>query len=188
MGGLLALEYALHQQEHLKGLVFWNMVSSARLYGRHAEDVLMPSMHQQMFAGIRKLEASGATDDPRYEELLMGHHYLLHVPRPVEEWPDPIRWAFAHINPSIYVPMQGRSELGRSGSLEDWERPGDLVHIDVPTLVIGAEHDTMDLAHRRWTADQLPRGSHLHCPDGSHLCQFDDASHHSPGLLDFLGP
>ena len=107
---------------------------------------------------------------------------------PVEEWPEPVSRGFAHINPAIYVPMQGPSELGLSGTPRGlgpvratWQ------DIDVPTLVIGATHDTMDPAHMRWMAEQLPQGRYLHCPDGSHLAQFDDPGHYFPGLLDFLG-
>jgi proline iminopeptidase len=53
-------------------------------------------------------------------------------------------------------------------------------------LVIGAAHDTMDPEHMRWMAGQLPQGRYLHCPDGSHLAQFDDPGHYLPGLIDFL--
>ncbi|HEX5189596.1 MAG TPA: proline iminopeptidase-family hydrolase [Streptosporangiaceae bacterium] len=186
-GGLLAMEYALHHQQHLKGLVISNMMSSAPAYNAYANDVLMPAMDQDVLAEIKRLEAEGQTDDPRYEKLLMEHHYVLHVCRmPFVAWPDPVQRAIAHINPAIYVPMQGPSELGLSGSLEDWDRSGDLPDIDVPTLVIGAAHDTMDPAHMRWMSEQLPRGRYLHCPDGSHLAQFDDPEHYFPGLLDFL--
>ncbi len=186
-GGLLALEYAVHYQQHLKGLVISNMMSSARLYNEYAENVLMPTMDQTVLAEIKRMEAEGRTDDPRYEQLLIEHHYVLHVCRmPAAEWPDPVKRTFAHMNPAIYVPMQGPSELGLSGSLETWDRSGDLASIDVPTLTIGATHDTMDPAHMRWMADQLPRGTYLHCPDGSHLAQFDDPAHYFPGLIDFL--
>jgi proline iminopeptidase len=117
----------------------------------------------------------------------MEHHYVLHVCRmPHEDWPDPVTRSLAHINPAIYVPMQGPSELGMRGTLEQWDRSGDLRHIDVPTLVIGATHDTMDPQHMRWMSEQLPRGRYLHCPDGSHLSQFDDPEHYFPGLIDFL--
>ena len=58
--------------------------------------------------------------------------------------------------------------------------------IDVPALVIGATHDTMDPGHMRWMSEQLPQGRYLHCPDGSHLAQFDDPGHYFPGLIDFL--
>ena len=186
-GGLLAMEYALHHQLHLKGLVISNMMSSARLYSAYATDVLMPAMDQGVLDEIKRFEADGTTDDPRYEELLMEHHYTLHVCRmPLEDWPDPVRRGIAHINPAIYVPMQGPSELGLSGTLEDWDRSGDLKDIDVPTLVIGATHDTMDPEHMRWMSEQLPQGRFLLCPDGSHLAQFDDPEHYFPGLIDFL--
>ena len=186
-GGLLALEYAVSHQQHLKGLVISNMMSSSRRYNAYARDVLMPAMDQAVLAEIKRFEAEGKTDDPRYQQLLLEHHYVLHVCRlPLDEWPDPLNRCFAHINPAIYVPMQGPSELGLSGTLEDWDRSADLPHIDVPTLVIGATHDTMDPAHMRWMSEQLPHGRYLHCPDGSHLAQFDDPGHYFPGLIDFL--
>jgi proline iminopeptidase len=186
-GGLLAMEYAVHHQQHLKGLVISNMMSSSREYNRYASEVLMPAMDQDVLAEIQRLEATGRTDDPSYERLLMEHHYVLHVCRmPLADWPDPVTRSLGHINPAIYVPMQGPSELGMSGTLENWDRSGDLKDIDVPTLVIGATHDTMDPAHMRWMSEQLPRGRYLHCPDGSHLAQFDDPGHYFPGLIDFL--
>ena len=186
-GGLLALEYAVFHQQHLKGLVISNMMSSSPLYNRYARDVLMPAMDQAVLAEIKRFEAEGRTDDPRYEQLLMQHHYVFHVCRiPRDDWPDPLNRALDHINPGIYVPMQGPSELGLSGTLEDWDRSADLRNIDVPTLVIGATHDTMDPEHMRWMSGQLPQGRYLHCPEGSHLSQFDDPGHYFPGLIDFL--
>ena len=186
-GGLLATEYAVHHQEHLKGLVISNMMASAPEYNRYAREVLMPAMDQDVLAEIQRFEAEGTTDDPRYEALLMEHHYALHVCRiPVDEWPDPVLRGLTHINNAIYVPMQGPSELGLKGTLEDWDRSGDLPSITVPTLTIGGTHDTMDPAYMEWMAGQLPNGRYLHCPDGSHLSQFDDPEHYFPGLIDFL--
>jgi proline iminopeptidase len=186
-GGLLAMEYALHHGEHLKALVISNMMSSIPSYNAYARDALMPSMDPDALAEIQRLEAEGTTEDPRYMELLVEHHYVLHLCRlPAKEWPDPVSRGLGHTNPAVYVPMQGPSELGASGKLETWDRSADLQLIDVPTLVIGASHDTMDPEHMLWMAGQLPRGRYLHCPDGSHLAQFDDPVHYFPGLLDFL--
>ena len=186
-GGLLAMEYAVRHPAALKALVISNMMSSCRLYNAYAQDVLMPAMDQSALAEIKRFEAEGKTDDPRYEQLLTEHHYVFHVCRmPVADWPDPVTRSFSHINPAIYVPMQGPSELGLSGTLESWDRSADLQHIQVPTLVIGAAHDTMDPEHMRWMSQQLPHGRYLHCPDGSHLAQFDDPEHYRPGLIDFL--
>ena len=186
-GGMLAIEYALAHQEHLKGLVISNMMSSGPAYNAYAEKVLMPAMDQGVLAEIKGYEASGTTDNPRYMELLNEHHYVHHVlRRPLSEWPDPVNRAFAAINQSIYVPMQGPSELGAGGVLMTWDRTEDLARISVPTLVIGAEHDTMDPAWMRMQADKLPRGSYLHCPDGSHMAMYDDQETYYAGLIDFI--
>lgn len=186
-GGILAIEYALHHQQHLKGLVISNMMSSCPAYNRYAHNVLMPAMDQAALAEIVGLEARGDTDHPRYMELLTKHHYVQHVIRmPPEEWPDPVVRTFAHINPAIYQPMQGPSELGMSGSLSDWDRFGDLHRIEVPTLVIGARHDTMDPAHMAEMARRLPNGTYLECPHGSHLAMYDDQATYMRGLIDFL--
>ena len=188
-GGILAIEYALRHQEHLRGLVISNMMSSVPAYNAYAEQVLMPQMDQAALAEIKALEADGDTGNPKYMELLMQHHYVQHVLRmPPEHWPDPAQRGFAHINQAIYVSMQGPSELGISAgaSLAQWDRTADLASIHVPALVIGARHDTMDPVHMGVMAHRLPRGRYLHCPDGSHLAMYDDQVVYFTGLVDFL--
>ena len=188
-GGILAIEYALHHQEHLGGLVISNMMSSVAAYNAYAEQVLMPGMDQSALAEIKSLEASGAIEDPRYMELLYEHHYVHHVLRmPVADWPDPVRRGFDNINPAVYVSMQGPSELGISADakLIGWERTAELATIDVPTLVIGARHDTMDPAYMEMMAARFPNGRYLYCPDGSHLAMYDDQKTYFAGLVEFL--
>jgi proline iminopeptidase len=186
-GGILAIEYALAHQEHLKALVISNMMSSGPAYNAYAERVLMPSMDQGVLAEVKGYEASGTTDNPRYMELLFEHHYVHHIlRRPLDEWPDPVNRAFAAINQSIYVPMQGPSELGAGGVLMTWDRTEDLARISVPTLVIGAQHDTMDPEWMRMMAGRLPHGSYLHCPNGSHMAMYDDQETYYAGLIDFI--
>jgi len=82
--------------------------------------------------------------------------------------------------------MQGPSELGASGRLANWDRFDDLARIETPTLVIGAQHDTMDPAHMRAMAEKLPKGQHLHLPNGSHLAMYDDQAAYFRGLTEFL--
>jgi proline iminopeptidase len=188
-GGILGLEYALAHQQHLRGLVISNMMASVPAYNAYAEQVLMPEMDQAALAEIKALEAAGKTADPRYMELLTEQHYVHHVLRmPPAEWPDPVQRGFAHINPAIYVSMQGPSELGISSDakLVNWDRTGDLPSIEVPTLVIGARHDTMDPAHMEMMAASLPKGRYLYCPDGSHLAMYDDQQANFAGLAGFL--
>jgi proline iminopeptidase len=186
-GGLLATEYALHHGDALKGLVISNMMSSCPAYNAYANDVLMPAMDQAVLAEIKDLEARGDTENPRYMELLLEHHYEHHVLRmPYAEWPDPVVRGINHINPAVYVPMQGPSELGLSGKLLEWDRTEDLARIEVPTLVIGARHDTMDPAFMADMARRLPNGQYLYCANGSHLAMYDDQETYFAGLIDFL--
>jgi proline iminopeptidase len=186
-GGILAIEYALAHPEHLKGLVISNMMSSIPAYNRYAEDVLMPEMDPHALAEIQRFEARGETSDPRYMALLMRHHYVEHVLRmPEEAWPEPVRRSFDHITESIYVPMQGPSELGASGKLADWDRTEALAGIEVPTLVIGARYDTMDPSFLEEMARALPKGRYLHCPTGSHMAMYDDQATFFEGLVQFL--
>ena len=89
-------------------------------------------------------------------------------------------------NPAIYVPMQGPSELGASGKLVDWDRTADLGMIIVPTIVIGAQYDTMDPKHMEWMASAVQNGRYLYCPNGSHMAQYDDQKTYFEGLVQFV--
>ena len=94
--------------------------------------------------------------------------------------------SFGKLNKKVYVPMQGPSELGASGLLVDWDRTEDLQRITVPTLVIGAQHDTMDPAWMRMMAGKFPRGDYLHLANGSHMAMYDDQQAYFAGLLQWL--
>jgi proline iminopeptidase len=186
-GGILAMEYALKYQDNLKGLIISNMMASIPAYNEYAENVLMPAMDQELLAEIKAYEAAEDFENPRYLELLFENHYVNHVLRmPLGEWPDPVDRAFKHINPAIYVPMQGPSELGASGKLVNWDRTGDLASLKVPTLVIGAEYDTMDPKHMEWMAGEVQNGRYLYCPQGSHMAMYDDQQTYVEGVIKFM--
>src|SRR5215510_12222057 len=185
-GGILAIEYALKYQQHLKGLIISNMMGSVPAYNEYANTVLMPAIDQTVLAEIKHLEAAGQYENPRYMELLIPHHYVQHVLRmPAEQWPDPVKRAFKHLNPKIYIPMQGPSELGASGKLLNWDRTMDLGKIAVPTLVIGARFDTMDPQHMETMAGKVQQGRYLFCPQGSHMAMYDDQQVYVEGVIQF---
>jgi proline iminopeptidase len=186
-GGILAAEYAFKYQTHIKGLIISNMMMSIPAYNEYAEKVLMPKMDQAVLAEIKRMEANAETENPRYMELLVPHHYEQHILRmPASDWPDPVNRTFKHINPKIYVPLQGPSELGLSGKLVNWDRTADLGKITVPTLSVGAQHDTMDPAHMRWVATAVKCGRYLFCPNGSHMAMYDDQVTYFRGLIEFI--
>ncbi|NLK06968.1 MAG: proline iminopeptidase-family hydrolase [Spirochaetales bacterium] len=186
-GGVLAMEYALAHPEALKGLVISNMMADCVDYQRYADDVLGPQMESGVLARIKELEAEGAYESEEYEALLMPHHYEKHVlRRPMDQWPACVINALEHANKDLYVYMQGPSEFGISGVLATWDRSEDLQKIAVPTLVIGAEYDTMDPLYMKWMAQQIPRGSFLYCPEGSHMAMWDDAEVYHNGIRRFI--
>jgi proline iminopeptidase len=186
-GGILAIEYALRHQQHLRGLIISNMMASIPAYNAYAEQVLMPGIDPAVLAEIKRLESAEDYGNPRYMELLMEHHYAHHVLRmPLGQWPEPVDRMFKHLNSKVYIPMQGPSELGASGKLQHWDRTHDLNRIAVPAMTIGAQYDTMDPRHMEGLAHLLPRGRYLHCPAGSHLAMFDDQERYFEGLIRFI--
>lgn len=82
--------------------------------------------------------------------------------------------------------MQGPSEFGIRGTLEKWDRTSDLFKIKVPTLVIGATHDTMDPKDMEWVSRLLQEGQFLLCPNGSHCAFYDDQKIYFDGLIQFI--
>ena len=186
-GGLLAIEYALKYQDHLKALVISNMMASIPAYNEYANKVLMPAMDPKVLAEIKQIEAKGDFANPRYMELLVPNFYTQHILRmPADQWPDGVNRAFKRLNEKVYVPMQGPSEMGASGKLVNWDRTADLAKITVPTLVIGAKYDTMDPSHMEKMASLVKKGRYLYCPNGSHMAMYDDQKTYFSGVTQFI--
>ena len=58
-GGILAAEYALAHQDHLKGLVISNMMMSTPDYNRYASEVLAKQMPAEVVREIQEIEKKG---------------------------------------------------------------------------------------------------------------------------------
>ncbi|MCK4880537.1 MAG: proline iminopeptidase-family hydrolase [Bacteroidales bacterium] len=188
-GGILAMEYALKHQDKIKGLIISNMMSSVPDYNKYAHEVLGPQMDPEVLQKLMEMEARNDFGNPRYMDLLMEHYYTEHLLRmPVEKWPQSVNLAFRHMNPEVYVYMQGPSEFGITddATLYHWDISKDLHSITVPMLVVGATYDTMDPEHMEWMSGQLPRGRFLLCPNGSHLSQYDDQKNYMGGVMQFI--
>ncbi|HEX8576332.1 MAG TPA: proline iminopeptidase-family hydrolase [Flavobacterium sp.] len=185
-GGILAIEYALKYQKNLKGLIISNMMASCPEYDQYSK-VLAKQMDPDVLKQIKAIEARKEYADPRYMELLMSHFYNKHICRlPLDQWPEPVNRAFSRLNNSLYITMQGPSELGIAGKLTYWDRSKELKTIATPSLTIGARYDTMDPKYMKWMATQFQSGSYLYCPNGSHMSMYDDQETYMKGLINFL--
>ena len=186
-GGILAMEYSLKYQNNMKGLIISNMMASCPEYDKYANEVLAKQMNPEVLAELMKMEANNDFSNPKYMELLLPNFYEKHILRfPAKDWPEPVNRSFTKMNQSLYVTMQGPSEFGISGKLEKWDRKADLKNVKIPTLVIGAKHDTMDPKHMEEISKILPNGSYLFCPKGSHMAFYDDQKTYFSGLISFL--
>lgn len=186
-GGILAMQYALKYQQNLKGLVISNMMSSCPDYGKYADEVLAKQMDAKVLTEIRQIEAKKDFANPRYMELLYPNFYEKHILRmPIASWPEPVTRSLGKSNNSLYVTMQGPSEFGISGKLVRWDVKNELKNLTVPTLVIGAKNDTMDPEHMKWMSKEVQNGSFLFCPNGGHMCMYDDQEIYMVGLIKFM--
>ena len=183
-GGILAMEYAFKYQKNLKGLIIGNMMSSIPQYSEYQKK-LHANMSQTAVDSIKGYEARKQYTDPNYQRLLMTEYYSKHICR-LPEWPEAVNRAFKHTNYPIYLMMQGPSEFSVSGRLLNWDRSKDLGQLEVPTLTVGATHDTMDPEHMKWMSTQVKNGKFLLCPNGSHMCMWDDQKAFFPGVIDFI--
>ncbi len=185
-GGILAIEYALAHPDQLKCLVISNMMASIPAYNAYADKVLKPRMDQASLKLVERLEAEHKTEDPQYMNVLVPQFYEQHIlRRPAAQWPDGVNRAFSKLNRHLYVLMQGPSEMGASGRLEQWDRFADLKRIQAPTLVISGKYDTMDPAYMAAMARQLPRGE-LAATNGGHMAMYDDQPTYFAKLTAFL--
>lgn len=187
-GGILAMEYALKYQENIKGLVISNMMASINEYEKYAKEVLGPQMPPEVLKEIMDLEANEDFSNPRYTELVTQYFYTKHVLNmPLEKWPESVNRAFKHLNPNIYIFMQGYSEFGVTGnaSLKGWDVSERLKELSIPTLMIGGKYDTMDPKYMEWMSEQVQNGRSI-TTNGSHLSQYDDPRTYFSGLIQFI--
>jgi proline iminopeptidase len=184
-GGILAMEYALKYQKNLKSLLVANMVASAPEYAKYAEEVLAKQMKPEVLAEVKELEAKKDFANPRYMELLMPNFYKEHLCR-LNDFPDAFNRSMKHANGEIYTMMQGPSEFGISGRLANWDIKNRLKEITVPTLMVGAKHDTMDPKAMEEQSKMVKKGQFLYCPNGSHLSMWDDQKVFMTGVIKFI--
>ncbi|MBD2703928.1 proline-specific peptidase family protein [Spirosoma sp. BT702] len=184
-GGILAMEYALKYQKNMKGMLIANMVASAPEYGKYAEDVLAKQLKPEVLAEVRAIEAKKDFANPRYMELLIPNFYHEHICR-LTEWPDALNRSIKHANNEVYTLMQGPSEFGIGGRLAEWDIKNRLHEITVPTLMIGAKHDTMDPKAMEEQSKMVKKGRYLYCPNGSHLSMWDDQQVFMNGVIQFI--
>ena len=183
-GGILAMEYALKYQDNMKAVLISNMMPSIPDYEKY-NGVLRGQMRKTLVDSLDAFEKKGDFKNPVYVDLVTKEYYNQHICR-LPEWPDPINRAFKHLNEHVYVLMQGPSEFKVGGRLLTWDVKDKLKNIKIPTLAIGAKYDTMDPKAMEDISKTVQKGRFLYCPNGSHLCFWDDQKVYFAGVNQFI--
>jgi proline iminopeptidase len=184
-GGILGMQYALKYQNNMKSLIVANMMASCPEYGKYAQEVLAKQMDSNVLKELRAIEAKKDFTNPRYDELLFPNFYTQHLCR-LKEWPEPLMRSLRDYNKAIYTQMQGPSEFGIGGNLINWDIKNRLKEIRIPTLMIGAKHDTMDPKAMEEQSKLVQKGRYLYCENGSHLAMYDDQKTFFDGVIKFI--
>jgi proline iminopeptidase len=187
-GGILAVEYALNYQQHLRGLVISNMTASIASYVKRTNALKAQLLSADLLKRFDAMAAANDYNNPEYTRIVMEELYPKMLCR-LKPWPEPVDRAFRIANEKIYNQMQGKSEFEVTGNLKGWDRWDRLHEIRVKTLTIGSEHDEMDPSDMRKMATLMPHAACTICPNGSHLDMWDmwdDQAMYFRSLLGFL--
>jgi proline iminopeptidase len=186
-GSLLAMEYLLKYQRHVKGAVLSNMTASIADfvdYSTVLKSKLFTDRDKKLFDSLDRAKAYSS---PHYASLLNEKLYSKVICRlPLALWPEPLTRAFKKANQTIYMQMQGVDEFHVTGNLLNWNFWDKLPKIKVPTLVLGGVFDEMNPQSMKREAQLIPN-SRLHlCPRGSHMAMYDDQNNYFSALVGFL--
>jgi proline iminopeptidase len=184
-GGILAIEYALKHQQHLRGLVISNMSAGVQSYLKRLAGLKDQWLTPDQRAQLDALAAARDYNNPAYHHIVEETLYPKMICR-LAPWPEPVSRAFRLANDKIYNQMQGKSEFEVTGNLKNWERWDRLHEIRAKTLMIGATYDEMAPADMEKMAKMMPHATSVICPNGSHLCMWDDQAVYFKHLLAFL--
>lgn len=163
-GGILAQEYALNYQQHLKGLIIMSMIDNIPEYitniNKERDETLSPIEVRYM----KQIEADERFDDPKYNDLvaILNRHFLARHP---ERHGHHLVETIAR---PVYGKFQGNNEFVMVGKLKDWDRRGDIEAIKTPTLLTFGDHDTMPLDAAFRMQRELPHARLALTPDGGH--------------------
>jgi proline iminopeptidase len=183
-GTLLGLEYALKYQGNIKALVAANMQASFSEYAAYNAE-LRGQMSSSLIDQLKSFEKKGDYHNEEYLALVTETYYRKHICR-MNPFPDGFERALEHVNGHIYELMQGPSEFVPGGRLADWDITHTLENIHIPTLMVGATHDSMNPQAIENMAKVVQNGRYLHCPNGSHLSMWDDSDVFFEGVIQFI--
>jgi proline-specific peptidase len=182
-GGMLATDYALAHQGHLRSLVLASTIADAALLKREMKR-LLEDFPRDLRETLRRHEQAGTTGSPEYDDAIKTV-YRRHLCR-CDPWPPEVVKTFEDFAMDVYVPMWGPSEFAFDGNLSDWDRVGRLHEIRVPTLVTVGRHDELTPACSEQIHERIATSRLVVFDDGSHMTFWEETERYLQVVDEFL--
>lgn len=183
-GALLAIEYSLKYQQHLKGVILSNITASIDSYVTYINE-LRKELPKSVQEALTYYEDRDDLLNPEYEKIMFEEVYSRYLCR-MNPWPEQFLRAFAHLNRSVYETIQGPNEFVVNGNLKGWNRWTDLHKIAIPTLIICGRYDTMNPEDSKKMGRLIPRSTVVICENGSHMAMYDDQEFYFQEFLKWI--
>jgi proline iminopeptidase len=182
-GGMLATDYALAHQEHLRSLMLASTIADAALLRREMAR-LLEAFPADLRNTLRRHEEAGTTESADYQDAIMAV-YRVHLCR-CDPWPPEVEKTFEDFAMDVYVPMWGPSEFAYDGNLSDWNRVERLHEIRVPTLITVGRHDELTPACSEQIQQEIPHSELVVFEEGSHMTFWEEPERYLDVVDDFL--
>ena len=182
-GGMLATDYALAHQEHLRSLVLASTIADAGLLQREMAR-LLEAFPADLRDTLRRHEEAGTTESAEYADAIMAV-YRVHLCR-CDPWPPEVERTFEDFAMDVYVPMWGPSEFAYDGNLSDWNRVDRLHDIRVPTLITVGRHDELTPACSEQIQQEIPHSELVVFEEASHMTFWEEPERYLEVVDDFL--
>jgi proline-specific peptidase len=182
-GGMLATDYALGYQQHLRSLVLASTIADAALLRREMAR-LLEDFPEELRDTLRRHEEAGTTQSVEYEHAIMTV-YRRHLCR-CDPWPPVVVKTFEDFAWDVYVPMWGPSEFAFDGNLSDWDRVDRLAVFRLPTLIRVGAHDELTPACSEQIHERIAGSQLVVFEDGSHMTFWEETERYLHVVDDFL--
>ncbi|MCP4473528.1 MAG: proline iminopeptidase-family hydrolase [Gammaproteobacteria bacterium] len=164
-GALLGLDYCLKYPDRVQSFVIanggFNMPAIREEFKR-----CRLSLGERTHRMMTLREAEGTISHPEYQAAitLLTYRYMCQL----EEWPESFVTSMSNSMAHIREKMVSRHAFDFNGSLSTYDRTEQLPKVQLPCLILHAEHDSMPIECATHAKDHLPNAEFFLLRDCSH--------------------
>ncbi len=182
-GSFLALEYALHHQDRLRGLILASGAASTAecVAGMNSLRAQLPQETQTI---LEKYEASGETSNPEYLAAMdvLYHRHLCRL----DPYPEVFQESMERMALPVYTTMWGPNEFTCTGNLQSWDRTDRLGEISVPTLITVGRYDEVTPSCAETMHKGIPGSNRVLFENSSHSAHLEEPKAYLDTVRRFL--